>query len=1174
MSSGSRSTSRGGKGTKTETSSINKPQKADVKTELPKALDHNPKTQPTAEQMRLAQIIDTKTEDPDLKDKIKQVMDATRKTEDEVCTALHDCDNDPDRAVNMLLEGMGQGEWETSVKKKKNRQPSTKSESVVNNRDNEQDEWVQEREVVPERERTRTRGGGPPRLRGRGSLDNRGWRGRENKENEKNLEEGREGYRRGGGRMMNGPGRSGRGGRGGGRLGPRTFQNRDKGGFPKSIDTWNNPGADDNTGESLKVEKWGDDFPSPEDWDNEEYTGSLADSKVFTPSGGALEPITNSEPLVVESTNPDLSSSLTVQNLSSSVASSSSQMSQSLDLHQPPSQLSQSPVPVVVGPLTAVQSEYLSQLTQASESLKSAVGIGTSSSAVVAAASSVSYGTPSNSYPVTSSTAYQTPSPPSGFTSTSASFSTSNFVGPANSYGNQMQEQNLESSSVTAQCQPQTLPSRPKTQRPRVPPPSKIPQSAVEMPGDAINSSIGYLDVQFGGLEFGSETSTFETTSDQSKYPSNVSGSVLDSIPSPRTTSNLDLSGANQTSVLDAYSGTSSQKTNQPSIASALTQNQKLSAADTMLSTSEHKVSQPSFSQNRSSNSTGLDMDKTEVGLSYSAPNTAAYQTSYQSQKASGTGYQQASSYTSSNYSSTQVTSSTAVYPTNQSQMSYASSGTVSSYSNQPTVPSSAYPSNSYSQASAGVAYQAGPASYPSISQCVNSYPSGTPSYQTTGQSVYGGSALGGSVSYAGSTSTGQYQNNYGGGIATTSQNHTKLSSALNTGTKEAQYDTTTTASSNLSSTNVTTANSGLSTNVNASPALGLVSSSQTVNTTSTKVTSSTVSGKSGVVPNIPPGVPPMLGTHQYIMSQGGLPFFQQPVYSYEDLQLLQQRIPHVATGYYDMGFQAPTSLATGREGGLASVAYSMSDGRFTRADNNASPVPSTLSQQSATQAHQQPMLNPTALPPGYAYFYGGGMMPGSFQYGTHIYPMPPATNAHGNTSTTQYPKPASYGSGYGSGYDGLAQNQDYGKAGYVSSSQSQSKAGVGANAGTTGSSATDLSATMYGKSHVTLGKVNSYEKQGFHSGTPPPFSLPGSQSTPMGPSGAYAPHLFIPAMPPHQQHHSTPLMHQPLHQMEMRNPGRRSESGSSSNQRSQSSAQPNKSGAKPGYSPSYWNPN
>jgi hypothetical protein len=59
-------------------------------------------------------------------------------------------------------------------------------------------------------------------------------------------------------------------------------------------------------------------------------------------------------------------------------------------------------------------------------------------------------------------------------TSVSASFSTSNFVGSANSYGNQMQEQNLESSSATAQCPTQTLPSRPKTQRPRVPPPSKV----------------------------------------------------------------------------------------------------------------------------------------------------------------------------------------------------------------------------------------------------------------------------------------------------------------------------------------------------------------------------------------------------------------------------------------------------------------------------------------------------------------------------------------------------------------------------------------------------------------------------------------------------------------------------------------------------------------------------
>ena len=41
----------------------------------------------------------------------------------------------------------------------------------------------------------------------------------------------------------------------------------------------NSKDAFDNAG------NWGDDFPAAEDWDNDEYTGSLADSKVFTPSG-------------------------------------------------------------------------------------------------------------------------------------------------------------------------------------------------------------------------------------------------------------------------------------------------------------------------------------------------------------------------------------------------------------------------------------------------------------------------------------------------------------------------------------------------------------------------------------------------------------------------------------------------------------------------------------------------------------------------------------------------------------------------------------------------------------------------------------------------------------------------------------------------------------------------
>lgn len=49
--------------------------------------------------------------------------------------------------------------------------------------------------------------------------------------------------------------------------------------------------------------------------------------------------------------------------------------------------------------------------------------------------------------------------------------------------------------------------------RARVPPPSKIPATAVEMPGDALNN-IGYLDVQFGGLDFGTDDS-FENVTDK-----------------------------------------------------------------------------------------------------------------------------------------------------------------------------------------------------------------------------------------------------------------------------------------------------------------------------------------------------------------------------------------------------------------------------------------------------------------------------------------------------------------------------------------------------------------------------------------------------------------------------------------------------------------------------------
>lgn len=58
--------------------------------------------------------------------------------------------------------------------------------------------------------------------------------------------------------------------------------------------------------------------------------------------------------------------------------------------------------------------------------------------------------------------------------------------------------------------QRQTTATTNNKQRARVPPPSKIPSSAVEMP-DTLNN-IGYLDVQFGGLDFGGDDSFDQLT--------------------------------------------------------------------------------------------------------------------------------------------------------------------------------------------------------------------------------------------------------------------------------------------------------------------------------------------------------------------------------------------------------------------------------------------------------------------------------------------------------------------------------------------------------------------------------------------------------------------------------------------------------------------------------------
>lgn len=62
--------------------------------------------QPTPDQIRIAQITDISSgyEDPKLREKVAKLMETLQRSEEEVCCALSECDNDLDRAVIFLLE--------------------------------------------------------------------------------------------------------------------------------------------------------------------------------------------------------------------------------------------------------------------------------------------------------------------------------------------------------------------------------------------------------------------------------------------------------------------------------------------------------------------------------------------------------------------------------------------------------------------------------------------------------------------------------------------------------------------------------------------------------------------------------------------------------------------------------------------------------------------------------------------------------------------------------------------------------------------------------------------------------------------------------------------------------------------------------------------------------------
>ncbi|KAH8365291.1 hypothetical protein KR084_007991 [Drosophila pseudotakahashii] len=1262
--------------------------------------DKPEKAQPkaTTEQLRIAQITNSTTEDPQINEKVTLLLTMTQRSEEEVCCALNECDYDLEAAANFLIEELPQGAFAKYEKKRKNKAANTAADGAAGDGD-----WADGNANADKREKSRNRSSN--RGGTRGSTDSRGWRGRETRENERNQRESREprsggdrgddrandnyrGQRNGGGRT--GPGGGGRGGgfisrsgRGGGRMGGRTGGPRGDRGSGGTGGGYG-PGRSGNANEDHhEVELWDNTIAQNAekqqqahddawgDWNNEEYEGSLKDSKVFTTSNLATQTAASGAAGSTSagseiSAPPGLEHQLVQQGLEETSSSgpvpvtppatltgsaTTPLLQYSAAVSNPPPQATQSGAgtgasAATGGGAASTPSSFVSASPDTFSSAASAAAtlvhqaqqqqqLQQQQTTPIKPSATLSveqsqYFNSLASQGVSPGSAAVQPAPAGYAQSPVAAYSQTSTSQYPNTYANVFASGTAAGAGTGEQSQQQ-----PQVRRARVklPPPSKIPASAVEMPGDNALNNIGYLDVQFGALDFGTDDG-FEA------LPEKVG-------------SGFSIDGQQQQQQQDDYQSKSQQQQQQATLAAGLQSSQisdALSAAGyTSRSTAQQQQQGVSSAV---SATTALDQLAKSDPYGQTAGSGNAYQNAYQSSGAGKTasGYPTTApgGYGSSTYANVQ--SSVASSYQQQGYGSYqpssyqqqagtgAQSGTgavaggggattqnipVGGSSSQNSTSgnaSSAYLTSGYSTPQS--AYQSSQSVYgntglfaSSASNASSQYANFSASTKLKDATTASSAAHYDSVSTSSGVSSSSGSTGNGGAVSgQAGANQAVVSNNNVSGSSSVSNVTAGVASGNVAGVGGGVSQSGVSSgvgvaggsaasvgvNVNnnnsSASSVGAAAVAQTATGTTAAVlasltnknsSSSNSSGSGGSVATTAgnaggPGAGASTGgvggasgaggagsgggsgsglvptniqmVSQYI--QTGLPYYQQPVYSYEELQMMQQRVPHVQ-GYYDLNYP-PASLGAGRDN-LGSVTYSaMNDGRFARTDNNSSPVgnvSSTMSQQAGSSA---PMLN---VP--YAYFYGGNVMPGSFQYGTPaIYPqqIPAANTASGQ----QFPKP-SYSAGYGStSYDTLSQTtQDYSKGGYSSSVNQQSKTQAVSNQSQAGTGS-DLTSSMYGKGHVALNKVNSYEKQSFHSGTPPPFNMPNTQTAGGTSAQPYGMYLPMPAA----GHHN--MIHQPIHQMDGRIHSSSRRDSNSAGQRQQSTSQ-SKSAGKQGYSPSYW---
>ncbi|XP_053911109.1 ubiquitin-associated protein 2 isoform X6 [Cuculus canorus] len=1030
--------------------------------------------QATAEQIRLAQMIYDKN-DADFEDKVKQLMEVTGKNQDECIVALHDCNGDVNRAINILLEGSSDTtSWETVGGKKK----SLGKESLENKENREK---RGDREV--------SRGRGSSSRRGRGGSRGREFRAEENgvdnNQGDRPSDRGKRGRGRGFGRGR---------GKGAGRFsaqGMGTFNPADykessaTDGFGTKSEIWETGqnDADDGTG------AWKN---SIEEWTAEDWNEDLSETKVFTAS---FVPVENhvtpgqSIDLVSLLQKPMMSASETEgnsfeaaqqQNFGQALVFTNSQhstkiasgtgSSSGVNSYSPQSlsavlcsgfgELGSSKLANSTGSqiLDQLKSTGLGQFTSQQNNNSSATTTITTvsswdlkppitQSSVLSQFDFKSQPEPS---PVLSQLTQRqqqqtqtVPVPPPGLESFSSQVKLREpspvDTSTAVSKILQLPTISMDNQAVTAH---QTQQKQIKPTKRKITPVSKIPSSAVEMPGSA---DVTGLNVQFGALEFGSEPALPEFGSASS-------------------------------------SENTSQVTNNSLYSKSVKYVDPLNTSLTISNT----VQESTFTNSAISSSS----------LPCSSQSTSPVTTT--------SSYDQASVHSRIAYQSSMVPpESTPVAVTNghsgirtQATLDPTSSIPAPKTEPSPSLPSAGSLPNVVSTTASLL---------PSASQHAAALPTLPQSSDLASSSL---SQLSSSLSnHQSSLSPASVLS------SSTSHAHTSVENATSL------QPSTTFSAASTSATSTTSSVVSMASSMNTTNSLGL-------------------SVTSKAPPNLPQGVPPLLH-NQYIVGPGGLlPAY--PIYGYDDLQMLQSRLP---MDYYGITFPAPATL-TGREGSLASNPYSGDVTKFGRGDS-ASPAPATTlaqPQQNQTQSHhttQQPFLNPT-LPPGYSYtglpYYAGVPgVPSAFQYGPTMFVPPASAKQHGvnlNTASTPFQQASGYGQhGYGAGYDDLTQGTaagDYSKGGYSGSSQAQNKSagtgpGKGVSVTSTNTGVPDISGSVYNK-------TQTFDKQGFHAGTPPPFSLPSALGStgPLNPGAApgYAPAPFLHILPAHQQPHSQMLHH------------------------------------------------